>query len=119
MKFLTGDGDVGGSLFDTPAPAPEVQHPDEPIVEIAKTESLNDEPDLNISLFKSDFGIQKDNEIIDFDLGPYPGSTQKAESENIPVTDESTFGSDIPKSQTADLDDKNDFESYEFDFQSE
>ncbi|MEQ1484654.1 FimV/HubP family polar landmark protein [Methyloglobulus sp.] len=116
--FEISEGDAGESLFDTSSSTltPEVKHQDEPIVEIAKSESKNDEPDLGISLFKSDFGGQQDNETIDFDLGPYPGSTQKVESENIQVTEASTFGSDAPKLQTSDLDDKNDFESYEFDF---
>jgi pilus assembly protein FimV len=116
--FEVSEGDTGESLFDPPSstPAPELQHHDEPLVEIAKTDTKIDEPELGISLFKNDFGGQQDNETIDFDLGPYPGSTQKAESENIQVTDVSTFGSDAPKLQIADSDDKNDFESYEFDF---
>ena len=103
------------SLFDTkPSELPVTQR-DEPVMEAAKSESIIDErQDLDLSLFEDDLSELKDNEALDFDLGPYPGST-KSQPEHTPDAGniENAFGT------LDDLGDKNELETYEFDFKSD
>ena len=115
--FEITDIDSEQSLLDAPSQEPPVQHQeDEPIAEIAKAESKSDEPDIDLALFEDDLGGQQDNETIDFDLGPYPEATKKTEAVKTPPTDANAFGSDAPNHQLDDSGNKDEFESYEFDF---
>jgi pilus assembly protein FimV len=114
--FEVSDVDAEESLFDAPHQQPPVQSQQhEPIVESA--ENLDDKQDFDLDSFEDKLEGQQDNESIDFDLGPYPGTAQKAEAENASPTDADIFGSDdAPKLQLDDLDSRGESEAYEFDF---
>jgi pilus assembly protein FimV len=113
--FEVSDTDAEESLFETPNQQTPVQAPQhEPIVESA--ESLDDKQDLDLGLSEDRPGGQQDNESIDFDLGPYPGSAQKTEAEKISPVDMDIFGDDVPKLQMDNIGGKDELETYEFDF---
>jgi pilus assembly protein FimV len=100
--FDVSDIDAEESLFDAPHQEPSIQHQDEPIVEIE--ENQGNESDFGLDSFEDKLGGPQDNETIDFDLDPYPEPTQKVESEKPSL------------SSAVTLDDKGEFEAYEFDF---
>lgn len=106
------------SLFDAPHQKPPVQPPQqhEPIVESAET--LDDKQDSDLDSFEDKLGEQEDNESIDFDLGPYPGTAKKLETENTSPADTDVFGNDDAPEQLQldDLDNEGELETYEFDF---
>lgn len=115
--FEVSDVDAEESLFDVPHQQPPVQpQQHEPIVESAET--LDDKQDFGLDSFEDKLGEeQEDNESIDFDLGPYPGTAKKAETENtIPVDADVSGNDDTPKLQLDDLGSEGELETYEFDF---
>ncbi len=122
--FDISDIEEGQSVFEAKLSQEElpVQQRDEPTIETHKGENISDERlDLDLELFEDDLSGLKDNEALDFDLGPYPGSTPKAQPENMSGTDTvaNAFGKSPLNEQLDDFDGKNEFETYEFDFESD
>jgi pilus assembly protein FimV len=107
--FEVSDVDEGESLFDaTPAPQePQVPGNEETLIATPKAESKSDAPDLDVGFSDDDFTGQANNDSLDFNLGSYAGTADKAH----PVE------KDAPPTKPDDLDDKYEFESYDFDFE--
>lgn len=131
IKPADTDEHLGAATFDIPDmeereavlnavteeefPAP--HQDDETIVESTPVEKTNksEQSDLDFVLFEDDNQGQQDNESIDFDLGPYPGTTKK--EDDVPVTDTSPLAKDVKDTKLDNLANNDEFESFEFDFE--
>jgi pilus assembly protein FimV len=124
--FEISDTDSEESLFDAPPQQVQVQPQEQEPMVVESSESPDEKQDFGLDLFKDKLGGQQDNESIDFDLGPYPGTAQKAGTKTASPADKDFFGDDdalklfgnddAPKLQSDDLDSKGELETYEFDF---
>ena len=67
--------------------------------------------ELELDSYKDNFSDAKkpENDLLDFDLGPYPAQEQQPLQPNAPTTEN-------PKSTFQEIDDMSQIESYEFDF---
>jgi pilus assembly protein FimV len=113
--FEVTDIEDGESLFDTPPEQP-AEIEDQVIPETAKAEIASPKPEADVHVFEDELEKQDVNESIDFDLGPYPGSTEKDEHEKTLPIEDIPVSRNASKPQLDDLSDKIEFESYEFDF---
>lgn len=116
--FEISDIDQGEALFDT---SPSTETPDQPVDEPEPLKTASESPgeaEIDLGTLEDDISEFQDNESLDFDLGPYPGS-DKPEPQSSPVTTESksvVFGEDTSKLAGSDA--QTEFESYDFDFTS-
>lgn len=114
--FEISDIDQGEALFDT---SPSTEIPAQPVVEPEPVNTASESPGAEIDLgtLEDDISEFQDNESLDFDLGPYPGS-DKSEPQSTPITDSKSvaFGEDTSKLAGSDA--QTEFESYDFDFTS-
>jgi pilus assembly protein FimV len=115
--FEVSDIEDGESLFDSPPEQP-AETEDLVIPETEKVEIASQEPKAKAKahVFEDEPEKQDDNESIDFDLGPYPGSAVIEEHEKALPIEANPVSRDVSKPQLDDLSDKIEFESYEFDF---
>ena len=106
-SFEVSEIDEGESLFEVPpVQEPEPHHQDEPTY--VEPKSGSDETGHHVESYEADLSGQQDNEALDFDLGPYPGSAKSVEPEQSSVADTQFYDKAIA--------DKDELESYEFDF---
>ena len=117
--FEISDIDQGEALFDT---SPPTEIPAQPVVEHEPVKPVSESPgeaEIDLGSLEDDISEFQDNESLDFDLGPYPGS-DKSEPQGGLVAETKSVGSGggVSTSNLAGSDAKTEFESYDFDFTS-
>lgn len=113
--FEVSDNQAETSHFDATYQEPAIQDKPKPVADIS--ESQGKAPDFNPASFESDLsGQQNDDEVLNFDFEPYPGSTKRPESEVDSFASTNTLANSAQELQIDDLVDKGEFEAYEFDF---
>ncbi len=115
--FEISESDEGESVFDThPIQESPAQDQDETIIETAKDDkkAAVDKSAYEPSSFEDDAAGLQNNESLDFDLGPYPGT--ETGSESAPDLAKQAFEKEIPQPKSDDFGDENEIEAYEFDF---
>jgi pilus assembly protein FimV len=113
-SFEVPDIDESELFFETSLiQEPELQGQEEPTY--GETENKGNESGSNISLHEDNVVGLQDNEALDFDLGPYPGTADKVEPGKPSVASTQAFQKDAIDSKQG-LDNNDELETYEFDF---
>lgn len=121
-SFEIDESDVSETAFenfDTVAPATH----DDGKAELPKAELSQADDDsvlsFDLDAYEESLSSEKNNEVLDFDLGPYPGADEKKTEDSQSgalVLDTLSLGDSETGLRLDEVNDKNDIEAYEFDF---